>query len=400
MLWEELVRLWIIKLFHLFRVLCGYLLLLWRRVVPNKILFITTRGSYNCNPRAIADEIIRQNLPWELVWVIQRGDQKQLEQFPPELKLVVRGSYEFYRELVTAHIWMDNSINVFYLYPYKRKKQILFETWHGSIGLKRFETSSNKRWVRRAIACGKQTDYCISNSTFETDLFCSTFWKSVQILEYGHARNDVLFSGDIEKKRIMDQHIRKRYCIPKDVKMALYAPTFRDDGMLDVYELDYDALKFALETRFGGTWYILCRFHFETIRRLKNQIKQLKFSDFVINVSDYGDIQDFLCVCNVGLTDYSSWICDFVLTKRPAFIFATDLMNYYLERDLYYPLETTPFPVARNNIELVENILTFNTESYRTACETFIASKGCIDDGHAAERVVKKLKEIIEEKKR
>lgn len=389
---------WIIKLFHLFWVLCGYLLLLWRRVVPNKILFITTRGSYNCNPRAIADEIIRQNLPWELVWVIQKEDQNQLEQFPPELKLVVRGSHEFYRELVTAHIWIDNSINLFYLYPYKRKKQILFETWHGSIGLKRFETNSNKRWVRRAISCGKRTDYCISNSTFETNLFCSTFWNSVQILEYGHARNDILLSERTEEKRIIKRQMQEKYHIPDGVKLALYAPTYRNNETLNTYDINYSALKFVLETRFGGTWYILCRFHFETKRKLKKQLEQLKLSDFVIDISNYGDIQDILCICDAGFTDYSSWICDFVLTKRPAFIFATDLVDYYSERGFYYPLETTPFPIARNNAELVENILSFNTESYQTACDAFIASKGCIDDGHAAERVVEKLREIVEEK--
>ena len=92
---------------------------------------------------------------------------------------------------------------------------------------------------------------------------------------------------------------------------------------------------------------------------------------------------------------YSSWICDFVLTRRPAFFFATDLQDYYTERGFYYPLETTPFPLAQSNDELQKYILEFDEEEYREECEAFIKDKGCVDDGHAAKRIVEKIKEII-----
>lgn len=49
----------------------------------HKIMMLTSRGTYNCHPRAIADEIIRQNLPYEIVWwyekkilIIMNGIQK------------------------------------------------------------------------------------------------------------------------------------------------------------------------------------------------------------------------------------------------------------------------------------------------------------------------------------
>lgn len=364
-------------------------------VEPNKILFITSRGSYNCNPRAIADEIIRQNLPWQLVWVARKENLKRIDQFPPELKLVTRGSYDFYRELMSAQVWIDNSVNLFYLRARKKESQVLMETWHGSIGLKRFETNSDQTWIKRAAACGKQTDYCISNSTFETELFRSTFWADAEILEYGHARNDILLTDDLERKRMIAQRLRERCDIPEDVKLALYAPTYRDQADFRTYAIDFYGLKSALEARFGGTWCILYRLHFAAKKE-----KGFKHPKFVIDVSNYEDIQDILLVCNAGVTDYSSWICDFVLTRRPAFFFAADLEEYYTERGFYFPLDSTPFPVAQNNRELINNIRNFDSEAYQASCEAFLADKGCIEDGHAAERVVKKLKEIIEEKKR
>lgn len=363
------------------------------KVVKNKLLFITTRGSFNCNPRAIVEEILRQGLEWDLVWVIRREDLQHIEDYPKALKLVTRGSREFYRELSASKILVDNSINLSFLNTPKKSEQILFETWHGSLGLKRFDTNNNKRWIRKAVSAGNRTDYCISNSEFETALFKNTFWKNAEILEYGHARNDVLLSDDSESKRRFVSMLRKSLGVPLESKIALYAPTFRDSGTTKVYNLDFFMLRESLEKRFGGNWIILKRLHFES-RALQDTDDNL-YSHFVVDVTAYRDIQDLLLLADVGITDYSSWICDFVLTKRPGFLFALDLDDYYTERGFLYPLSDTPFQIARNNGELMDNILNFDNATYQKKCENFIKDKGCIDDGHAAERIVEKFKTII-----
>lgn len=364
----------------------------------DKILFMTTRGSYNCNPRAIADEIIRQGLPWKLIWVARKDDIKNPSQFPPQLKLVLRGSYEFYEEAASSKIWIDNSVSLSYMDIPKKERQVLIETWHGSIGLKRFETNSDKRWIRKATACGQRTDYCLSNSTFETNLFRNTFWNNTEILEYGHARNDILLTENKERKGKIRDHVYRELNIPDGVHIAIYAPTFRDNKKsLAPYSIDYRQLKESLENRFGGEWIILIRLHFEIKRNLKK--RNIVYPNYVIDATNYSDIQDLLLVSEVGITDYSSWICDFVLTHRPAFFYATDLNEYYSERGFYYPLESTPFPLAENMDDLATAIETFDLESYRAKCSAFIADKGCIDDGHAAERAVEKIKELMKDDK-
>lgn len=122
---------------------------------------------------------------------------------------------------------------------------------------------------------------------------------------------------------------------------------------------------------------------------------KLETPDYVYDVTNYEDIQDLIVISDVGITDYSSWICDFMLTKKPAFLFTTDLKNYYSERGFYYPLETTPFPIAENNAELVDNILNFEMNGYRKSVDQFLKEEGCMDDGLASERIVEKLKEIL-----
>lgn len=364
---------------------------------PKKILFVTSRGGYNCNPKAIVDEIIRRNLPWKLVWVARSENMKNIWQYPKELEIVIRGSYEFYHAATTAKIWIDNSVNLSYLGTRKRNGQILIETWHGSLGLKRFETTSDKYWIKKATACGERTDYCISNSDFEDNLFKNSFWKSSEILKYGHPRNDILLTKDSKQQQEIVAKIRKIFGLDIDVKIALYAPTFRDTANMYTYMIDYEGVYAALQKRFGGKWRILTRLHFSA-RKQADKLKNT-YPDFVIDATNYEDIQDLLLATDVGITDYSSWICDFVLTRRPGFIFATDMNTYVTERGFYYPLTSTPFPIAENNEELVSNILSFDEGIYQKNVDNFLQEKGCIDDGYASQRVVDKIMELMGEGK-
>ena len=86
-----------------------------------------------------------------------------------------------------------------------------------------------------------------------------------------------------------------------------------------------------------------------------------------------------------------------MLTRKPGFIFALDRELYENERGFYYSLDETPFPVAENNQELIEKILNFNIKNYVDDVERFLQDKGSVDDGHASERIVEKIKTIIEQ---
>lgn len=385
----------------LFRYYNGLFILIGRRLIarstriePDKVIFCTTRGSYNCNPRAIADEIIRRQLPWKLVWVVNEGDLHDLNDFPRELRLVPRYSYEFYREAESARVLIDNSIGFYNLYVIKKPGQILMETWHGSLGLKRFETNPDRRWRRRAEQSGKDTDYVISNSDFEDGLYRNNFWKNAEILKYGHARNDILLVGDSDRRSRLISRVRQVYGIPDSARIALYGPTYRDNKTdLRPYAVDYDRLRRALEIRFGGEWVILTRLHFE-VRMLARTLISA-WPSFVYDASEYTDIQDLMLAADVGITDYSSWIYDYLLTGKPGFIYATDLDSVDSVRGFYFPIDTTPFPVAGDDDALEKNILEFDQDAYRVRCEEFLADKGCVDDGHAAERIVDKLEELL-----
>lgn len=363
-------------------------------VCKNKIFFFTFQGDYTCNPKYICEELLRQGIDCDIIWGVRLLTLNKAYELPRKLRLVDRYTIKFYEEMATSKIWILNSVEVFKNPLYKKDNQILIETWHGSLGLKRFDKQVNegKAWVKAAELCGQMADYCISNSDFENGVYRGTFWKKTEILKYGHPRNDILFVQGEAKDRIISE-IKKRYDeTEEDVRYILYAPTFRDSHNFDCYNLRYDRLISAVQEKFGGKWKVLVRFH-PTVRDFSKNI--LAQNDDVKDVTDYPDIQEIMLLADVAVTDYSSWIYDFVLTRKPGFIFATDLAQYNNERGFYYKLEKTPFMVAINNSEMVNNIKNFDENVYRKKVEEFLAEKGCIEDGQASRRIVDKIKEII-----
>ncbi len=360
-------------------------------IQENKIIFITFRGEYDCNAKWIAEEIRKRGLPYEIVWTIREGANKT--DIPEEFITVLCGSYEFYQQMVSAKFIVDNGISTVFTGYKKRKSQILIETWHGSIGIKRFakDTNKDKNWVKNAEKEGKMTDYCISNSTMENEIYTDTFWTNSKILQLGHARNDILCEKNSERLNKIFEKVYEEFNLKKGTRLCLYAPTFRDDGDLRPYKINYDGILEALHQRFGGEWVVLTRFHFRLLKELKNY----SFPAGVLNASEYPDIQELLACIDVGITDYSSWICDYLLTRRPGFLFATDMEQYEQKnRDFFYPLSSMPYPLALNNAELIRNILSFESDGFEEKCDAFLADKGCMDDGHAAERIVDFIEEI------
>lgn len=361
------------------------------KIKDNKIMFITFQGDYNCNPKAIANELIKQNLPYELIWVVRKENLKNKENYPKELKLVVRGSLKFYIEAAASKIIIDNANNFEYLKMHKKEGQFLLQPWHGSMGFKRLDPASvqNEKWVKKALMLDDVTDYCIVNSAFEIDVFKNSYWPTTPMLKYGHPRNDILFNKNNEFE-IYSKKIRKMYNIADDIKICLYAPTHRDNSTLETYNIDFSKLEKALTERFGGKWCIFLRLHF----KLRNVTIPSKYLQKVINVTDYPDMQELLCACDVGITDYSSWMCDYILTRRPGFLFTLDIDKYIDERGFYYPLETSPFPVAKTNDELYEKIIKFDDKKYQKEINKFLKEKDCYEDGNASKRVVKKINTI------
>lgn len=371
-------------------------------VKRNKILFTNFSGAYECNPKYICEEILRRKLPWEIVWVVwghgaaghKRNDTSP-GNYPPELILTERYSGDFYRHLFSAHAIVDNGSSFISAdYP-KKRGQFVLNTWHGSLGIKRFpkdDGGKGSRYNQAGARIARATDLIVSNSAFEEMYYRETYFGHTPVKRLGHARNDLFFNHDQAFTEGIQRKVRTALGIPPGAKICLYAPTFRDDHDLRPYDIPYGRLMGALSRRFGGDWVVLTRFHFRT----KKYTSSINFPPGVIPATDYPDIHELMFCADAGITDYSSWICEYIHTRRPGFLFATDMAHYGdVERGFYDPLDKMPFPLSTDGDGLMRSILEFDEAKYLADCDAFVARKECIDDGHSAERIVDLLEKVM-----
>ena len=370
------------------------------KIQKNKIVFNNFQGSlYGCNPKYIAEEIIRRKLPYDIYWLCKNINGVDKKTFPECIKLTPFKKREGLLDLATAKLVIGNvRYNLMIQEGWiKKESQVYIQTWHGSLGIKKIDAAvtnqdyAQRNWCNVAQIDSEYTDYLISNSDFEDRVFEEGFWYHGPILKVGHPRNDIFFKPEEEKQKIKDK-VFKTLQIDKNKKVLLYVPSFRDDKRLSCYGLDTSAVANALKEKFGGDWVIAIRMH---PHLKKYSSKLFSFNDKVVDATYYPDIQELLLASDIAITDYSSCIFDFMLSRKPGFIFATDIEQFNTDRGFYYPLESTPFSIATNNYELIKNIENFDYEKYKQKVEEFLKDKGCMEDGHASERVVDLIEKIM-----
>lgn len=366
-------------------------------IESNKIAIATNTFSYTCNPKYIYEEIIRRRLDYKIVWLVNKRNVGKLD-YPDGVSVVSLYSLRGLREVYSSKIWLDNGI-VFSDYFDKKQGQLHIQTMHGSLGIKRLDNavlSRNAHGKSGQIVVQResnQTDYVITNSQFEEDVFRTVFWKNTAMVRLGHARTDILFSTSSDRIAQIREELFHRYGIPTEKKLVLYAPTHRLGLTIDNLSIDYRELTEVLQKKFGDEFAVMIRLH----KRTNNIIldKEESKTNVLYDVTSYPDIQELMLVTAIAITDYSSWIYDYVLTRRPGFIFATDLERYNTNTGLYYPLEETPFPVCKSHKQLIDHIETFDYEQYQNRVDEFLEEKQSVDDGESAKRIVDWIQSLI-----
>lgn len=354
----------------------------------NRVCFINFNGlGYGCNPKYIAEEMIKQG-GWDIYWIIDKN--VDLTIFPQKINILKMNKIKTLYYLSTSKFIISNArLNLWEKYN-KKHGQIYIQTWHGGLGLKKVEadcTNLNQNYVNLAKKDSENIDFLLTDSKFQQKKVLErAFWYKGQICKFGLPRHDIFFQNN----KLLKSKVLKALNIDENVKICMYAPTFRDENSFEAYELDYKALYKTLKNKFGGDWIILSRLHPNLVYE-KNTLPNLKY---VHDASKYADMQELLAVTDIAISDYSSCLLDFMITKRPAFIFATDIENYTKERDFYISLYDLPFKISKSNKELMTNIKNFNSDNYTQCVNSFLTDKGLYDKGDASRKLVNLLKRV------
>ncbi len=358
-------------------------------IEKNKVIFSNYDGmGYGGNCKYIAEKFICGHYPVKLVWAVSN---KNIQEIPEQIEKVLIGTPQYYRELFTSGTYVTNTVHN--LYEQKRKGQFFINTWHGYGPFKLAEGAVNKDAASRErySKSNAASDLFLTASRFYTQVYKESFFYEGEVMECGAPRNDVFFADNTIKTSVY-----KKLGVFSDKKIVLYAPTFREDtgSSFQKYDIDMKRVLNALGQRFGGEYILVYRFHHYLYALGMPQ----NFYADAVDATYYTDIQELLVAADVVITDYSSLMWDFSLQRRPVFLYQNDEKDYENDRGFYAPVSEWPYPKAHTQEELIDAIMNFDHDSYIKKLNAFLEKYGSCDDGHAAERVVKRIMEEIEGK--
>ena len=345
-----------------------------------------TFKQYSCNPRYLTEYLLENNPEFEIFWVFKGNvDTSGVDK---RIKCIRYKSLQYYLLVNTAEFFITNArTDPYRIYWHKRKGQKYVMLWHGGVALKRIEKDAEAQlsysYLKKAKIDSKVCDLMVSGCRFQTSLLKEKFWYDGEILEKGIPRNDVFF--DKARHPEMRGRICRKYGISPDSRIVLYAPTFRRDKSIEPYRINWSRVVPELRKIYGTEKVsILLRLHPNLIG--KADASSLVNDESVIDVTRYHDMQELLCVSDLLITDYSSSMFDITMLKKPCMLYATDIEKY--NRGYYFDFAELPFPLARNEEELIGNIRTFDSAAYEEAVESFFEKHiGLCEDGNASKAI-------------
>ncbi|SCF57991.1 bifunctional glycosyltransferase family 2 protein/CDP-glycerol:glycerophosphate glycerophosphotransferase [Streptomyces sp. Ncost-T10-10d] len=338
-----------------------------------------------CNPAAIHAKALELAPHIRGVWAVS---SRHRDRMPPGIPYVIEGSRAYWRAMATATYLINNSS-----FPggfTKRPGQRYLQTHHGTplktMGLdqRAYPALTNGISFEKIVAHADQWDFSLSANPHTTEIWDRVYPSGYEHLNLGYPRNDIFFTATPEQTAA----IRQRLSLAPDRTVLLYAPTHRDYRKGFVPHLDLERLAREL----GPDYVVLVRAHYFYGRSARLDGAR------VVDVTAYPSVEELCLVSDALITDYSSLMFDYACLDRPIISHVPDWAAYRASRGTYFDLLSgrpgdTPGAVATDEDELLELFRTGEWRSARTAeLRAAFRERFCpYDDGHAAERVVRRL---------
>jgi CDP-glycerol glycerophosphotransferase len=334
-----------------------------------------------CNPAAIAAKAAELAPHIRPVWVVGPA---RAHLVPPGTDHVVAGTMAYFRALARAR-YLVNNVN----WPnrmVKRRGTTHVMTHHGTplkmMGMDQLGHPAAAADVDFAgqMRRADRWDFSVTANAHTTIAWSRAYPCDYETLEVGYPRNDRLATATPDEVAA----VRAELGIPAGRRVVLYMPTFREWLPAGTQVLEVERLAEAL----GPDTVLLVRAHYFNVPA--TTAGERAGTGRLVDVSGHPVVEDLYLAADILLTDYSSAMFDYAVLDRPIVIFAPDWDVYRDLRGVYFDLmETPPGPIARNYPELVE---IFRSGVYRDDVRgSFRDRFAYLDDGHAAERVVRRV---------
>lgn len=295
-------------------------------------------------------------------------------------------------EMARSEIILLDNIFLPFAYLRRRKNTKVVQLWHGTGTIKKFGQDVNVGKLKELEnKANRNITHLIVNSDSMVGLYAGAFGVSHQVVyPIGLPKTDDLL-GRINALRDTNwsrdrEYIYQKYGIPKEKKLILYAPTFRDVETENVRILE---LIDELARELPKEYCIGLRLH--PFIAAKFGVKQL--NPRIYQLSFESDVNSLMLASDILITDYSSIIFEFCLTEKPMLFYAYDYTEFSNQgRGFYRNYDTyVPGPVAYSSKEVVDIIKEASYDMERI--HKFKMEHYEYLDGKASERLICLLSE-------
>ena len=320
---------------------------------------------------------------YKSVWVVTEETKKAMKErltfYGFSAKIVVRDTKEYCRYLATAkYLFTDNS---FPIYFDKREGQVYMNTWHGT-PLKTLGRSD----IRNAQSLSNlqknflMSDYALFPNTFTRDVFMKDYMLENiyqgNIVLCDYPRNGVFLNDAFAQK------LREKLEL-QDMQLIAYMPTWRGtnrDANVAMQKETLYKIFDKLDRALRDDQILFVNLHF----LLGNEMDYSKYKHIRVFPQEY-ETYDFLAICDLLITDYSSVFFDYASTGRKTILFTYDLEEYMRDRGTYFPVTDLPFPIVNDEQELIREI---NSNQPISRFDEFLDQYCCYRDEDAAFKVL------------
>lgn len=264
----------------------------------------------------------------------------------------------------------------------RRSGMITLQTHHGTplkyMGIDiRKKRPKEMNWLRFRDRTSQWT-HMISSNEYSSQIWRQCMPYGAQIIETGYPRNDIFF-GD---NRDLVQSLKKKYNIPNEFKVALYAPTFRDNERGKKVANDNTALYEKMSTALGEDYYLLIREHHLNTNTIGTNQR-------IIDITQYPNTNNILLIADILITDYSSIMFDYACLKRPIILYTPDSDQYASTRGIYFDINANAPGAVANDLNTLETILSthsYTSEENQQKLKKFHTHFCIWEDGNASQR--------------
>jgi CDP-glycerol glycerophosphotransferase (TagB/SpsB family)/glycosyltransferase involved in cell wall biosynthesis len=326
-------------------------------VNPKDILFESKHGEDVAgNIFALIQELT--NEPYKDYRVLLAMEKDYMEQYKALLEnyaitnvsMIDIRSKAYAKALASAkYLVTDTSFPPYFI---KKKDQVYLNTWHGTPLKAMGRIVPNREYALGNVQKNFLTaDYLLYQNDFSKEAFLRDYMiKDIYpgtVLVSGYPRNSAFF----HKNRY--HQIRQELKL-EDKQVIVYMPTWR--GLLHLKDTDKQLEMLggyfaAIDSKLTDSQVFYVRLH----PFVKDQMDYSGYKHIKEFPSKY-ETYDFLNASDVLVTDYSSIMFDYGVTKRKMILFTYDREEYRNGRGLYLDLESLELPKVDTVDQLIEEL--------------------------------------------